>query len=373
MRHDKNHDCEVQPCATETVAQILERERDALIHDWLALVEKQEDLMAIPLSYQDRTAHLPQLLTDVIARLCLDAWTTASISLAASHHGNLRRQQGYSAAMLVEESRILEVCLFTTLHKNATRVERGAHDYLLKSNFDNFRLRRAVRAMIEHRAADEQVCLYQQCTELALLCTGDAVVASDSAERVTHLNTAAELITGWSEKEAQGQPLSEIFGIVDHDTRKAQASDPSIVSEANRKSPRTSSGSLMRRDGVELNIKNCTAHIRDRDGNIAGMVAVFHDLGATRVKTLELSHQAQHDFMTDLPNRSLLNDRITQAISFARRDRKQLAVMFVDLDLFKKDQRLAWTRRRGQIAARGGRPHRGVRAPFGYRGAPRRR
>jgi diguanylate cyclase (GGDEF)-like protein len=92
----------------------------------------------------------------------------------------------------------------------------------------------------------------------------------------------------------------------------------------------------MRRDGVELNIKNCTAHIRDRDGNIAGMVAVFHDLGAARVKTLELSHQAQHDFMTDLPNRSLLNDRITQAISFARRYRKQLAVMFVDLDLFKR-------------------------------------
>ena len=108
---------------TETVAQILERERDALIHDWLALVEKQEGLMAIPLSYQDRTAHLPQLLTDVIARLGLDAWTTASISLAAGHHGNLRRQQDYSAAMLVEESRILEVRLFTTLHKNATRLD----------------------------------------------------------------------------------------------------------------------------------------------------------------------------------------------------------------------------------------------------------
>ena len=88
---------------TETVAQILWRERDALIHDWLALVEKQDDLMGIPLTYQDRAAHLPQLLTDVIARLRLDAWTTASISLAAGHHGNLRRQQGCSAAMLVEE------------------------------------------------------------------------------------------------------------------------------------------------------------------------------------------------------------------------------------------------------------------------------
>ena len=54
---------------TETVAQILERERNPLIQDWLALVEKQEDLMAIP--YEDRTAHLPRLLADVIARLRL--------------------------------------------------------------------------------------------------------------------------------------------------------------------------------------------------------------------------------------------------------------------------------------------------------------
>ena len=215
-------------------------------------------------------------------------------------------------------------------------VERGAHDYLLKSNFDNFRLRRAVRAMIEHRTADEQAFLHQQCAELALLCTGDAVVITDSAERVTHLNTAAELITGWSQLEAQGQPLNKIFGLVNGNAGKFPAAEPRMLSEANRMSPRITTGSLLRRDGVELNIKNCTAHLRDRDGNISGKVAVFHDQGAARVKTLELSHQAQHDFLTDLPNRSLLNDRINQAISFARRYHKQLAVMFVDLDLFKR-------------------------------------
>jgi diguanylate cyclase (GGDEF)-like protein len=101
-------------------------------------------------------------------------------------------------------------------------------------------------------------------------------------------------------------------------------------------SPRTSTGLLVRRDGVALKIKSCTAQIRDRDGNISGMVAVFHDLGAPRVKTIQLSHPAQHDFLTDLPNRSLLIDRLNQAISFARRYHKQLAVIFVDLDLFKR-------------------------------------
>ena len=68
----------------------------------------------------------------------------------------------------------------------------------------------------------------------------------------------------------------------------------------------------------------------------AGTVAVLHDLGAMRQKALNLSHAAQHDFLTGLPNRSLVNDRITQAISFSARYTQQLAVMFVDLDLFKK-------------------------------------
>jgi RsbT co-antagonist protein rsbRD N-terminal domain len=105
------------------VAQILERERDRLIHEWLSLVEKQEDLMTIQLSYEDRTGHLPQLLSDVIARLHLDSSTKAPISVAASHHGDLRRKQGYSVAMVVEESRLLQVCLFTTLHKHTNQLD----------------------------------------------------------------------------------------------------------------------------------------------------------------------------------------------------------------------------------------------------------
>ena len=108
---------------TESVADILERELDALIHDWMELVEKQDDLMAMTLGYEDRTGHLPALLHEVIARLRLDAGTKAPISVAASQHGDLRRKQGYSVAMVVEESRLLQVCLFTTLHKNSKSLE----------------------------------------------------------------------------------------------------------------------------------------------------------------------------------------------------------------------------------------------------------
>jgi hypothetical protein len=107
---------------TESVADILEEELDPTIHEWIGLVEKEPDLVRIPLSFEERTGHLPKLLHDVIARLRLDKGSKAPLSVAASHHGELRLKQGYSAAMVVDESRILQVCIFSTLHRNERRV-----------------------------------------------------------------------------------------------------------------------------------------------------------------------------------------------------------------------------------------------------------
>jgi hypothetical protein len=107
----------------ESVADILERQLDSVIQDWLSRVEKESELTCIPLSFEDRTGHLPLLLGDVIARLRLDAATRAPISLAAGTHGDLRRKQGYTVAMAVEESRLLQVSIFSLLHKEAKRLE----------------------------------------------------------------------------------------------------------------------------------------------------------------------------------------------------------------------------------------------------------
>jgi hypothetical protein len=107
----------------ESVADILERDLDAIIQEWLIRVDKEPELTAIPLSFEDRTGHLPQLLRDVIVRLRLDDETKAEISQAAAHHGDLRAQQGYTVAMAVEESRLLQVSIFTTLHKSQSHLE----------------------------------------------------------------------------------------------------------------------------------------------------------------------------------------------------------------------------------------------------------
>ena len=89
----------------------------------MELVEQDEELTCIPLSFEDRTGHLPNLLADLIYRLRLPPTTKANISIAAREHGDLRRKQGYTAAMVVEESRILQVSIFNTLQKNLPRVD----------------------------------------------------------------------------------------------------------------------------------------------------------------------------------------------------------------------------------------------------------
>src|SRR6266851_4345387 len=92
-----------------SVADILERELKPMIKEWLRRVNLVPELTDIPLSDADRASHLPKLYYDLISRLRLAKDATPPISVAAAVHGQMRRAQGYSASMLVEESRVFEV------------------------------------------------------------------------------------------------------------------------------------------------------------------------------------------------------------------------------------------------------------------------
>ena len=99
-----------------SVAAILERELEPTIREWLRRVNLVSDLTDIPLSDADRAGHLPQIYSDLISRLRLPKDDHAHISADATAHGQRRREQGYSAAMLIAESRIFQVVTFRTLH-----------------------------------------------------------------------------------------------------------------------------------------------------------------------------------------------------------------------------------------------------------------
>ena len=111
----------------ESVATILERESESTIKEWLASISADENLFAIKLDDKTRSSHLPQMFKELIHRLRYPRplGTKGQPSKSAHEHGLTRRKQGYSAAMLVEESRMLEVSIFDTLHKNDQRLDSG--------------------------------------------------------------------------------------------------------------------------------------------------------------------------------------------------------------------------------------------------------
>ena len=107
----------------KSVATILETELETTIQSWMSLVARDAELTCLPLSFQDRTGYLPHLLRDLIYRLRLPMAEKAVFSTAAREHGQLRYRQGYTPAMVVEESRILQVSIFTTIQNNLRSVD----------------------------------------------------------------------------------------------------------------------------------------------------------------------------------------------------------------------------------------------------------
>ena len=108
----------------ERVANILERDSELTIANWLARVRREPELTAIPLNDEDRTGHLPKLIDALVMRLRgpLQLGTKA-VSEAAVLHGRVRQSQRYTVPMLIEESRVLQVSLFETLQNNLTTVD----------------------------------------------------------------------------------------------------------------------------------------------------------------------------------------------------------------------------------------------------------
>jgi hypothetical protein len=116
-----------QPASTESVAAILTRCKASLIADWLTRTKSTPELNHLHLSDEQRTGHLPKLLDDIVTRLRETKLTSkdsdAIDSPAAVEHGKLRQKQGYTSGMLIHESRILQVTIFGTLHKNLSALD----------------------------------------------------------------------------------------------------------------------------------------------------------------------------------------------------------------------------------------------------------
>jgi len=199
-----------------------------------------------------------------------------------------------------------------------------------------------VEDITERRAAEQALRVAEQAlfeekehAEVTLKSIGDGVVTTDLQGRVTYLNPVAEAMTGWSRAAAQGLPLSQVFTVIDGKTRQRTASPAEQAISEDRTVELAANAILVRRDGFESAIEDSAAPIHDRAGRVSGAVIVFHDVSKSQAMAHKMIHLAQHDFLTGLPNRALLTERLTRAIGQAERHRKQVALLYLDLDFFK--------------------------------------
>jgi diguanylate cyclase (GGDEF)-like protein/PAS domain S-box-containing protein len=186
----------------------------------------------------------------------------------------------------------------------------------------------------ERRREQRELFEAKESAQVMLASIGDAVVACDSDLRITLLNPIAETMTGWDLDEALGRPVEDVVQLIDMDSGEMALSPLRTAIRHNRVVALQVNSALRPRDGQDSPIEDSAAPIHDRDGNVVGGIMVFHDVSESRAMALKMSHLAQHDYLTDLPNRVLLQDRLSQALAGIPQGRHG-ALLFLDLDHFK--------------------------------------
>jgi diguanylate cyclase (GGDEF)-like protein/PAS domain S-box-containing protein len=250
----------------------------------------------------------------------------------------LRDSQGLDtlAAILQVAPDIPILVLSSVAHVDSAKlaVRRGAQDYLLEENFFDY-LPKALCNVIDRASDAETLFAEKERAQVTLNSIGDAVVSTDLAGNVTFLNPVAQEMTGWTATEALGKSFNEVFRIIDITDGRRAVNPMVLVVEKNQAVKLGPGCKLIRRDGIEAAIEDSAAPIHDRRGRVTGAVMVFHDVTQAQAVSDKMSHLAQYDYLTDLPNRMLLNDRLSQAIRAAVRSQDKLAVLFLDIDRFK--------------------------------------
>lgn len=181
--------------------------------------------------------------------------------------------------------------VYLTAHADESTLQRAKvtepFGYVLKP-FAERELRTVIEMALYRHAAERRLQESERRYATTLMSIGDAVVATDNAGRVTFLNPVAEQLTGWKLDEAKGKPLTEIFRIVNEETRKTVENPVEKVLATGRIVGLANSTVLIARDGREYPIDDCAAPIHDDAGNVTGVVLVFRDVTDERRREAEL-------------------------------------------------------------------------------------
>lgn len=185
---------------------------------------------------------------------------------------------------------------------------------------------------------EERTSRLQQAKELAqvtLQSIGDAVITTDAMGKIINLNPTAEKLTGFDDKNARGKACSDIFHIVDRNTREILIDPIEKVLQTKKTAIITKHTVLIAGDRTEYAIEGSATPIRDNRDRIVGAVIVFRDVTKSRRLNDRLFWQANHDALTGLYNRREFEKKLAKAIGSARDLEERHILCYLDLDRFK--------------------------------------
>ncbi len=191
------------------------------------------------------------------------------------------------------------------------------------------------RDITELAQIQEALVKEKERAEVTLHSITDAVFTTDADGRVEYMNPVAESLTGWTKEEARGKPLFTVCRLVDEETGKP---GPDLVAQCLTSGNTVRAGDLsvvIGRGGREFAVEGSAAPIRSRDGEVPGVVLVFHDVTDTRRMARQLAHDAAHDPLTLLVNRREFERRLERELNSAKQYGSRHALCYIDLDQFK--------------------------------------
>ncbi len=244
---------------------------------------------------------------------------------------------GIAASEQIWEKAAIPVVYLTAYADEATLERAKVTDpfgYLLKP-FEERELYTAIEMALYKHKTDRELKERERWLSTILTSIGDGVISTDREGRVTFMNSVAESLTGRKKDDCLGRDLGEVLVLVGAKTGRKV---PISVRKTSRKRGRLPDGQglLLLRGEEKVPVEVGAALIRDEKDQVDGTVLVFRDITQRKLQEERLAFLAIHDSLTGLPNRVLFNDRLTLALANAARRKKEIAVLMLDLDRFKK-------------------------------------
>ncbi|MCG8378969.1 MAG: EAL domain-containing protein [Proteobacteria bacterium] len=185
------------------------------------------------------------------------------------------------------------------------------------------------------KQAERKLFEEKERAQVTLNSIGDAVITTDASGIIEFMNPTAEKMTGWTIEEAKNQALQHVFKIVNEETLQPVSNPVQQCLEQGRIIGLANHTVLKNLDGKEFAIQDSAAPIRDRNGEIIGVVLVFNDVTESRRMAREITYHASHDTLTGLVNRRELEHRLNRILETVISDNNTHAFCYLDLDQFK--------------------------------------